>query len=307
MQFIFTFQIRKRKAEASPLKNDRVKRYALTNLTNNLNNEIEDTSKKVVLKEIQPVSYRTRAAAAAATTTNAIELIAPIKPIAKALKKQPKITNENFDKPSKNKAIGTTVLKSKSTGEISGKQSISTRRISNEFERTEDSLYVSALEEIPSDISRLSDKTKSSIDTTASQISVVSSSSSLGSQNEADDTEWVDRKLPSGVQHFDRENWKDHLQVSHYAMDIFEYLRNQESKYQIKDYMSEQPELSKWMRSLLVDWMVEVQESFELNHETLYLAIKIVDTYLGKELVSKDSLQLLGAAALLIACKYDVS
>lgn len=53
--------------------------------------------------------------------------------------------------------------------------------------------------------------------------------------------------------------------------------------------------------------MVEVQESFELNHETLYLAVKIVDTYLGKELVSKDALQLLGAAALLIACKFDVS
>lgn len=52
--------------------------------------------------------------------------------------------------------------------------------------------------------------------------------------------------------------------------------------------------------------MVEVQESFELNHETLYLAVKIVDTYLGKELVSKDALQLLGAAALLIACKFDV-
>lgn len=60
-------------------------------------------------------------------------------------------------------------------------------------------------------------------------------------------------------------------------------------------------------RSLLIDWMVEVQESFELNHETLYLAVKIVDTYLGKELVSKDALQLLGAAALLIACKFDVS
>lgn len=69
--------------------------------------------------------------------------------------------------------------------------------------------------------------------------------------------------------------------------------------------MNDQPELSKWMRSLLVDWMVEVQESFELNHETLYLAVKIVDTYLGKERVTKDSLQLLGAASLLIACKYD--
>jgi G2/mitotic-specific cyclin-B3 len=71
--------------------------------------------------------------------------------------------------------------------------------------------------------------------------------------------------------------------------------------------MERQPHLSKWMRSLLIDWMVEVQESFELNHETLYLAVKMVDLYLCRERVTKETIQLLGAAALFIACKYDVS
>lgn len=113
--------------------------------------------------------------------------------------------------------------------------------------------------------------------------------------------------VPYGVLDFDKENWDDPFQVSHYTMDIFNYLRNNEAKYLIVDYIDKQPELSKWMRSLLIDWMVEVQESFELNHETLYLAVKIVDTYLGKLKVAKDALQLLGAAALLIACKFDVS
>ena len=113
--------------------------------------------------------------------------------------------------------------------------------------------------------------------------------------------------MPYGVVDFDKENWNDPYQVSHYTMDIFNYLRKSEANYTISDYIDNQPELSKWMRSLLIDWMVEVQESFELNHETLYLAVKIVDTYLGKLKVSKDALQLLGAAALLIACKFDVS
>ena len=36
------------------------------------------------------------------------------------------------------------------------------------------------------------------------------------------------------------------------------------------------------MRSILVDWLVEVQESFELNHETLYTAVKLMDLYLSK-------------------------
>jgi cyclin B len=71
--------------------------------------------------------------------------------------------------------------------------------------------------------------------------------------------------------------------------------------------MEKQPSISQWMRSLLVDWMVEVQESFELNHETLYLAVKLVDLYLDKVVVSKETLQLIGAAAIFIASKFDVS
>lgn len=63
--------------------------------------------------------------------------------------------------------------------------------------------------------------------------------------------------------------------------------------------------LTRWMRSLLVDWMVEIQESFELNHETLYLAVKLVDLYLSKVIVSKETLQLVGAAGMFVASKYD--
>lgn len=61
--------------------------------------------------------------------------------------------------------------------------------------------------------------------------------------------------------------------------------------------------------------MVEVQESFELNHETLYLAVKLVDLFLTrssktqpeKDHLTKEELQLLGASALFIASKFDVS
>lgn len=69
--------------------------------------------------------------------------------------------------------------------------------------------------------------------------------------------------------------------------------------------MERQVCLTSWMRSLLVDWMVEVQESFELNHETLYLGVKLVDLYLSRITVGKETLQLVGAGAMLIASKYD--
>lgn len=116
------------------------------------------------------------------------------------------------------------------------------------------------------------------------------------------------RGLPEGVQwDFDAENWNDPFQVSHYAMEIFEYLKQREYRFLIGDYMDKQVCLSRWMRAMLVDWMVEVQESFELNHETLYLAVKLVDLYLTNVVVVKETLQLLGAASLFIASKYDVS
>lgn len=55
-----------------------------------------------------------------------------------------------------------------------------------------------------------------------------------------------------------------------------------------------------------MDWMVDVQENFELNHETLYLGVKITDLYLTKVVVAKEILQLVGAAALFLASKYEV-
>lgn len=100
----------------------------------------------------------------------------------------------------------------------------------------------------------------------------------------------------------------DHLsQVSIYAMDIFNYMRSREAQFTIRSYMQDQLFLTTNMRALLVDWMVEVQETFELNHETLYLAVKLLDLYLAKATVGKEKLQLIGAAAMFIASKFDVS
>ena len=54
--------------------------------------------------------------------------------------------------------------------------------------------------------------------------------------------------------------------------------------------MRHQADLTTVMRAILVDWMVEVQESFELNHETLYAAVKIVDIYLSRKKVREKIL-----------------
>ncbi len=37
-----------------------------------------------------------------------------------------------------------------------------------------------------------------------------------------------------------------------------------------------------------MDWLIEVQENFELFHETLYLAVQITDHYLAVTQVKKN-------------------
>nr|CAD7401990.1 unnamed protein product [Timema cristinae] len=113
-------------------------------------------------------------------------------------------------------------------------------------------------------------------------------------------------RLPLGVEDFDEECQNDPCQASIYAMDIFNYLKEREASFRIdQNYMSRQPRLTPPMRTVLVDWLVEIQESFELNHETLYLAVKMVDLFLTKAMVEKDDLQLVGAAAAFVSAKFD--
>ena len=50
----------------------------------------------------------------------------------------------------------------------------------------------------------------------------------------------------------------------------------------------------------------QVQETFELFHETLYLAVRMVDRYLNKKNVRKLHLQLLGVTAIFLASKMEV-
>ena len=110
---------------------------------------------------------------------------------------------------------------------------------------------------------------------------------------------------PEGVQDFDGETLGDPMQNGEYVMETFQYYKDREADFVVGDYLSQQKEITQAMRAILVDWLVEVQESFELNHETLYTAVKITDLYLSKKQVKKEELQLVGATACLIACKVD--
>ncbi|XP_076145753.1 G2/mitotic-specific cyclin-B3 isoform X1 [Alosa pseudoharengus] len=103
----------------------------------------------------------------------------------------------------------------------------------------------------------------------------------------------------------DSANQDDCTLAPEYAKEIFDYLKKREEKFVLDDYLPVQPSITENIRAILVDWMVEVQENFELNHETLYLAVKLTDHYLAAAPCTRDLLQLIGSTAMLIAAKFE--
>jgi len=69
--------------------------------------------------------------------------------------------------------------------------------------------------------------------------------------------------------------------------------------------MNIQPDIQWSMRSILVDWIVQVHNRFQLLPETLFLTINYIDRFLSQKVVSINKLQLVGATALFIASKYE--
>lgn len=70
-------------------------------------------------------------------------------------------------------------------------------------------------------------------------------------------------------------------------------------------YMDHQSEIQWSMRSVLMDWLVQVHARFSLLPETLFLTVNFIDRFLTFKAVSIGKLQLVGATALLLASKYE--
>ena len=70
-------------------------------------------------------------------------------------------------------------------------------------------------------------------------------------------------------------------------------------------YMKRQNEINDKMRSILVDWIIEVHFKFGFTDETLFMTILIIDRYLSICKITRTKFQLLGITALMIACKHE--
>jgi G2/mitotic-specific cyclin 3/4 len=98
----------------------------------------------------------------------------------------------------------------------------------------------------------------------------------------------------------------DTSMVAEYGEEIFEYMREKEVKMLPNaHYMDAQHEIQWSMRSVLMDWLIQVHHRFNLLPETLFLCVNYIDRFLSCKVVSLGKLQLVGATAIFIAAKYE--
>ncbi len=70
-------------------------------------------------------------------------------------------------------------------------------------------------------------------------------------------------------------------------------------------FMNTQKFITDNMRSILVDWLVDVSVHFEVMSETLHFAINYIDRTLSKMIVEKNKLQLVGVSCMKIADVFN--
>lgn len=98
------------------------------------------------------------------------------------------------------------------------------------------------------------------------------------------------------------------LMATEYVKEIFENMRAKEVDfYPVAGYMENglQRDINTTMRGILVDWLVEVAEEYQLLSETLHLAVVLMDRFLAVVPVLRGRLQLVGITCMLLASKYE--
>ncbi|KAI3358136.1 hypothetical protein L3Q82_003136 [Scortum barcoo] len=89
--------------------------------------------------------------------------------------------------------------------------------------------------------------------------------------------------------------------------DVWVKMVSREQNYRhSKNFMQKHPNIQPRMRSILLDWLIEVSEAYTLHRQTFYLAQDYFDRFmLTQSNIEKGMLQLIGITCLFIASKME--
>jgi len=119
------------------------------------------------------------------------------------------------------------------------------------------------------------------------------------------------RKAKIKIKYFDESKITNVQIPKDYINTIYHNLLHEESNpsmislKQNKNFMMDQKEINSKMRSILIDWLIDVHFKFGFTDETLFLTVSIIDRYISFSQITRANFQLLGITALMIACKHE--
>lgn len=113
--------------------------------------------------------------------------------------------------------------------------------------------------------------------------------------------------LPPGVKDIDVDDQDNPQLCSEYALETYAYMKQLETRGAVpSNYLTGCPTNEK-MRSVLIDWLVEVQIQFRLLQETLFLSVNTIDRFMAAEgkTIPRSKLQLVGVSAMFLVSKIE--
>lgn len=145
--------------------------------------------------------------------------------------------------------------------------------------------------------------------------SSASSSSSLATNSDEeeykiekpDSPDTHSHKLLEEVENIDINDAWNPMLVSEYVNDIYDYLNSLEEIFAIREnFLDSHKQINHKMRTILIDWINEVQYQYKLEIDTYHMTVSIIDRYLQLVVdTPKKELQLVGVTAMFIASKYE--
>ena len=91
-----------------------------------------------------------------------------------------------------------------------------------------------------------------------------------------------------------------------FDLEVYMCLKNNEMKrLPSPNYFNHQTTIKPRMRSIVIDWLVDVHKKLKMHTDTLFTAVEILDLFLSRVDFDKHNLQRLGCVTLMIASKSE--